>query len=202
MNDVVNLRELTLRNCIEGALQHVGEDLTPTGVKAIVDALVLAEPDTPASPIDEQLRTVTRRQNPEEPTFEIVEIDAGDFEAIVHRARGAEPGAVDEADIPEIAERGARGEKLTAIEQAAWSGYEIGWRDGHNDASAPAEPDQAEECIGCEIAFKPGDLVHIDVSGGSIHDACCDPGIDGFVDLKTGEPLKPGDARPEPTVWS
>jgi hypothetical protein len=50
--------------------------------------------------------------------------------------QGAEPV---EADIPEIAERGRRGERLSATERSAWSGYELGFRDGRN-----ASPDAAK----------------------------------------------------------
>lgn len=63
------------------------------------------------------------------------------------------------------------------------------------------EPDDIERCVACDIVFKAGDLVQADVDGGHLHDACCDDGIEGFVDADL-EPLKPGDARPEPTVWA
>lgn len=59
------------------------------------------------------------------------------FAALIERAEGA---PIVEADIPLICERGQRGEKLTAAEQAAWGGYELGWRDGREVAlSQPPE---------------------------------------------------------------
>lgn len=48
---------------------------------------------------------------------------------------GHHQASVCESDIPEIIERGERGEKLSACQQSAWSGYELGWRDGRKDAA-------------------------------------------------------------------
>lgn len=42
-----------------------------------------------------------------------------------------------EADVPDIVERGKLGAALSIPEQAAWTGYELGWRDGHNDQPNP-----------------------------------------------------------------
>lgn len=50
------------------------------------------------------------------------------------------PPAVGEAAIPEIIERGRRGEKLSPEEQAVWTGYELGWRDGRNEGRADHQP--------------------------------------------------------------
>lgn len=53
--------------------------------------------------------------------------ETNELGAILSAIQGAEPV---ESDIPEIAERGARGERLSATERSAWSGYELGFRDG------------------------------------------------------------------------
>ncbi len=50
-------------------------------------------------------------------------------------AQGSE--AVEECAIPDIIERGKRGEKLTIAESATWSGYELGWRDGLVESVQP-----------------------------------------------------------------
>lgn len=47
---------------------------------------------------------------------------------------------IEEAAVAEIAERGARGEHLTPAEQAAWTGYELGFRDGHKARAVPTPP--------------------------------------------------------------
>jgi hypothetical protein len=62
-----------------------------------------------------------------------------------------------------------------------------------------ADMHTAETCIACDIAFKEGDRVLHDVSGGSLHFDCCSP--DSYVNLETGDPLPPGDV-PEPHIWS
>lgn len=56
-------------------------------------------------------------------------------------------GPIDEADIPEIVERGKHGEKLTVAERAAWSGYELGWKDGWNDRKPAVHEGDVRENI-------------------------------------------------------
>lgn len=51
--------------------------------------------------------------------------------ALLSRAEQAKGGEITEAMVPDIVERGRHGEALTAAEAAAWTGYELGWRDGY-----------------------------------------------------------------------
>lgn len=60
----------------------------------------------------------------------------------------------------------------------------------------------AEACTACAVPFQEGDQYFPDYDGGFIHVGCCGPEPECFVDLDTGEPLKPGEAPPEPFVWS
>jgi len=57
-----------------------------------------------------------------------------------------------------------------------------------------------DRCIACDMPFKDGDAVYDDVSGGSLHAACCGPEVESYVDA-AGEPLKPGEAIPAPYIW-
>lgn len=67
-------------------------------------------------------------------------------------------------------------------------------------ASAPAE-DAPEACFACEVAFKEGDLVLLEVNTGQcIHAACCGPEREGYVNAD-GEPLKDGEPIPTPFAW-
>lgn len=58
--------------------------------------------------------------------------------------------------------------------------------------------DQAETCIACSVAFKPGDTFLPDIGGGFIHMDCCGPEPESYVDLETGAQLA---EKPEPLIW-
>lgn len=63
--------------------------------------------------------------------------------------------------------------------------------------------DEDETCIARNVAFKEGDMVLDDVSGGSLHVACCGPEREGYVkDLDTEEPLGPDDPIPTGYAWT
>jgi hypothetical protein len=47
--------------------------------------------------------------------------------------------SISEEDIPRIVEDGKHGAALSVAEQAAWTGYELGFRDGIKNGSHPAE---------------------------------------------------------------
>lgn len=57
-----------------------------------------------------------------------------------------------------------------------------------------------EQCIACDIAFVPGDLVLPDASGGSIHAACCGPERESYVNAD-GDPLGPDEPIPASSPW-
>lgn len=63
------------------------------------------------------------------------------LEAFAARAEG-DPAA--EGDIPSIIERGQTGERLSPTEQSAWTGYELGWKDGLKHAIS-----DLGECFEC-----------------------------------------------------
>lgn len=63
---------------------------------------------------------------------------------------------------------------------------------------APLPTEEADCCIACAVALKPGDLVLDDASGGLIHAACCGPERESYVNAD-GDPLGPDD--PIPTGW-
>lgn len=63
------------------------------------------------------------------------------LEAFAARAEG-DPAA--EGDIPSIIERGQTGERLSPAEQSAWTGYELGWKDGLKHAIS-----DLGECFEC-----------------------------------------------------
>lgn len=66
-----------------------------------------------------------------------------------------------------------------------------------------APGDDTETCIACAIPFKEGEMVLDDMSGGSIHVACCGPERQGYVkDLDSGDPLGPDDPIPTGYTWS
>lgn len=67
-------------------------------------------------------------------------------------------------------------------------------------AQAPQQ-DESERCMACAVAFKAGDLVLDDVSGGVMHIACCGPERESYCDLETGEPLAPGAPIPTGYAW-
>lgn len=65
-------------------------------------------------------------------------------------------------------------------------------------ATAPAEPTL---CIACAGPMKTGDPYYPDrVNGGVLHAACCGTEPEYYVD-ENDEPLRPGDRRPEPSIW-
>ena len=47
---------------------------------------------------------------------------------------------VREEDVLEILDRGERGEQLTPCEMSAWTGYELGWKDGWADGAPKPSP--------------------------------------------------------------
>lgn len=61
--------------------------------------------------------------------------------------------------------------------------------------------DDTETCIACDIAFKDGDMVLNDESGGALHTACCGPERESYVN-GNGEPLGPDDPIPEGYRWA
>lgn len=61
--------------------------------------------------------------------------------------------------------------------------------------------DDAETCIACDIAFKDGDLVLNDASGGALHAACCGPERESYTNA-AGAPLGPDDPIPEGYRWA
>ncbi len=68
-------------------------------------------------------------------------------------------------------------------------------------ASGSGVEDDADRCIACDIAFVDGDPYYPDVSGGSLHAACCGPERECYVNLDTGEPIGPEEPIPEPSIW-
>lgn len=76
----------------------------------------------------------------------------------------------------------------------------IGLRDLILEHAPAPVVDDIETCIACAIAFKDGDLVYDDVSGGSLHAACCGPERECYVG-DDGERLKDGEPIPEPYAW-
>lgn len=56
------------------------------------------------------------------------------------------------------------------------------------------------KCIACAKYFTEGDAYFADVSGGFLHAECCGPERESYVG-EDGEPLKPGDPLPEPSIW-
>lgn len=55
-------------------------------------------------------------------------------------------------------------------------------------------------CLACRLSLQIGDKVLLDVSGDWIHAACCGPERESYVNA-AGEPLKEGEAIPEPFTW-
>lgn len=64
-----------------------------------------------------------------------------------------------------------------------------------------ADDDDVETCIACEVAFKEGDRVLSDVSGGALHAACCGPERESYTN-GDGGPLGPDDPIPEGYIWT
>lgn len=60
--------------------------------------------------------------------------------------------------------------------------------------------DDDETCIACDVAFKDGDRVLNDASGGALHAACCGPERESYTN-GNGEPLGPDDPIPEGYIW-
>lgn len=58
--------------------------------------------------------------------------------------------------------------------------------------------DYAHRCEICGVTFTPDDDCLTDINLGTVHAACCGPEPESYVDLETGEPLKPGDPLPTP----
>lgn len=67
----------------------------------------------------------------------------GPIRALLNAAR-AEGDPAAEGDIPSIIERGQTGERLSPAEQSAWTGYELGWKDGLKHAIS-----DLGECFEC-----------------------------------------------------
>jgi hypothetical protein len=58
-----------------------------------------------------------------------------------------------------------------------------------------------ERCIACNGILLDDDLVYDDVSGGTLHQRCCGPERECYVNLETGEPLQDGEPIPMPRVF-
>jgi hypothetical protein len=58
--------------------------------------------------------------------------------------------------------------------------------------------EEMERCIACGGILLDDDLVFDDVSGGTLHQRCCGPERDSYVNLDTGEPLNDGEPIPAP----
>jgi hypothetical protein len=59
---------------------------------------------------------------------------------------------------------------------------------------------EAAKCIACLKPLEIGDRYYPDESGGVVHDHCVGPERESYT--YEGEPLKDGQAIPEPYVWS
>jgi hypothetical protein len=59
---------------------------------------------------------------------------------------------------------------------------------------------KAEACFACLVPFKPDDLVLNDVSGGTLHAACCGPERESYTNAD-GDPLGPDDPIPTGYRW-
>ena len=60
-----------------------------------------------------------------------------------------------------------------------------------------ADAEDQDICFACGKPLLEGQLVLQDISEGLMHRACCGPEPEAFVNLETGEPLRPGDPLPE-----
>jgi len=60
--------------------------------------------------------------------------------------------------------------------------------------------DEMETCIACAVPFVDGDMVYWDVGGGHLHEACCGPERECYVNAD-GNPLKDGAPIPRPHAW-
>ncbi|MGQ3018763.1 hypothetical protein [Phenylobacterium sp.] len=65
------------------------------------------------------------------------EIVGNALAALLKAARSEGQGEPVEEDVTALLERSGRGEALTPAERSAVTGYELGWRDGRNDALDP-----------------------------------------------------------------
>lgn len=57
---------------------------------------------------------------------------------------------------------------------------------------------QMERCIACGGILLDDDMVFDDYDGGTLHERCCGPERESYVNLETGEPLKDGEPIPKP----
>lgn len=64
---------------------------------------------------------------------------AGEILALVSPAQGDGEWVTDEAVVDAL-EKVKRSEKVSPVEAAMASAYELGWRDGHNSAAPPSPP--------------------------------------------------------------
>lgn len=78
-------------------------------------------------------------------------------------------------------------------QREAWAALEA--------ALKPSDED-GEACGICALAFVEGDPCLTDVDLGAVHAGCCGPEPESYVNLDTGEPLKPGEPLPTPWIWS
>ncbi len=90
----------------------------------------------------------------------------------------------------EVPDQGA--ENILTVGQA------IDWLAQKLDAQA--DPDE-ETCIACAVAFKDGDMVLNDASGGALHVGCCGPERESYTNAD-GDPLGPDDPIPTGYAWT
>lgn len=61
--------------------------------------------------------------------------------------------------------------------------------------------DEIERCIACGGILLDDDMVYDDYDGGTLHEKCCGPERECYVNLETGEPIKEGEPIPKPLKY-
>jgi hypothetical protein len=89
---------------------------------------------------------------------------------------------------------------VSALNRLAERARQIASLSQQGDSHASDCGEDVSLCIACGLALKPGDLYYPDHNGGEIHAACCGPEPEAFRG-DDGEPLKPGDPTPAPSIW-